>query len=84
MFRCVSPIKSNTRNFISNSSFINMNKEGDLSQNINFGLGLNESNGFRKVNKNIFNDFPSDINSVLSTHNFFDKKLGLGGWPNLN
>ena len=83
MFRCVSPIKSNTGHMINNSSFINLNKEGDISQNniFNFGGGLNESNGFKRTNKNFFNDRPSDINSVLSTHNFLERKMGLGIYP---
>ena len=86
MFRCVSPIKSNAKHMISNSSFINLNKEGDLSKNnnINFGNGLNESNMIRKINKNKFNDFSLDINSVLSTNNFFEKKLANGNWSNAN
>ena len=90
IFRCVSPIKSNTQHRITSSSFINMNKE-DFSQNNNnifFSGVLNESNGFRKVNKNIFSEFPSDINSVLSTQNFFEKKMGMGmgigPWSNIN
>jgi len=89
MFRCVSPIKSNTHHMMSNSSFININKEGDFSQINNKILGsLNETSGFRKVTKNIFNEFPSNINIVLSTNNFLDRKtgigMGMGGWSNLN
>ena len=84
MFRCVSPIKSNAKHIINNSSFINI-KEGDISQNniINFGGGLNESNGFRRVNRNFFNDHPSDINSILSTNNYFEKKMGIASVPQI-
>ena len=82
MFRCVSPIRSNTKHMLSNSSFINI--KDDMSQNNVLSYGtLNESNGFRRPNKNIFNDYPSDINSILCTNNFKDKKLGFGGLPSL-
>ena len=87
MFRCVSPIKNHNKHMISNSSFINMNKEGDISQNNMFNAfgALNESNGFKRANKNIFNERPSDITSILSTHNFMEKKMGMGigAWPGI-
>ena len=86
VFRCVSPIKSNARHLINSNSFATLNKERDLSKNNNIilGGGLNESNIVRKINKNKFNDFSLDINSVLSTNNFFDKKLSNGIWSNVN
>ena len=86
VFRCVSPIKSNARHLINSISFATLNKERDLSKNNNIilGGGLNESNIVRKINKNKFNDFSLDINSVLSTNNFFDKKLSNGIWSNVN
>ena len=84
MFRCVSPIKSNAKHMISNNSFINL-KEGDISQNniINFGGGFNESNRFRRVNRNFFSDYPSDINSILSTNNYLEKKMGVTQIPQI-
>ena len=86
IFRCVSPIKSNNRHMMTNNSFMNMNKEVDISKNNFVGGGtLNESVGFRKMNKNIFSDRPSDINSVLSTNEFMKKKIDMRGMPpNIN
>ena len=86
IFRCVSPIKSNNRHMMTNNSFMNMNKEVDISKNNFLGGGtLNESVGFRKMNKNIFSDRPSDINSVLSTNEFMKKKIDMRGIPpNIN
>ena len=75
IFRCVSPIKVNTRPMMINNSF---NNEGDISKNNYVGGGggvFNESAGFRKINKNnIFGDRPSDINSMISTNDFIKKK----------
>ena len=86
IFRCISPIKSNNRHMMTNNSFMNMNKEVDISKNNFVGAGtLNESVGFRKMNKNIFSDRPSDINSVLSTNEFMKKKIDMRGMPpNIN
>ena len=66
MFRCVSPIKS--------IPYID-NKENDNSGN-NI-KNINDSTLYRKVSKNMFNEF-SDINSVMTmnTNNIFgDKKF---------
>ena len=73
-----------SKHIINNSSFINI-KEGDLSQNniINFGGGLNESNAFRRINRNFINDYPSDINSILSANNYLDKKMGITSMPQI-
>ena len=85
IFRCVSPIKVNTRQMMINNSF---NNEGDISKNNYVGGGggvFNESAGFRKINKNnIFGDRPSDINSMISTNDFIKKKIQNSVGLNIN
>ena len=85
IFRCVSPIKVNTRPMMINNSF---NNEGDISKNNYVGGGggvFNESAGFRKINKNnIFGDRPSDINSMISTNDFIKKKIQNSVGLNIN
>ena len=85
IFRCVSPIKVNTRQMMINNSF---NNEGDISKNNFVGGGggvFNESAGFRKINKNnIFGDRPSDINSMISTNDFIKKKIQNSVGLNIN
>ena len=91
IFRCVSPLKVNTRQMIINNSFNNINNinnDGDISKNNYIGGGggvLNESAGFRKINKNnIFTERPSDINSILSNNDFLKKKIQSGGVLSIN
>ena len=85
IFRCVSPIKVNTRPMIINNSF---NNDGDISKNNFVGGGggvFNESAGFRRINKNnFFSDRPSDINSIISTNDFIKKKIQNGVGLNIN
>ena len=85
IFRCVSPIKVNTKQMMINNSF---NNEGDISKNNYVGGGggvFNESAGFRKINKNnIFGDRPSDINSMISTNDFIKKKIQNSVGLNIN
>ena len=85
IFRCVSPIKVNSRQMMINNSFIN---DGDISKNNYVGGGggvFNESAGFRRINKNnIFSDRPSDINSIMSTNDFIKKKIQNGVGLNIN
>ena len=71
-FRGVSPLKSNNY-FTEINNYIN--KENDIIP-INLKNNyINESNIFRKINKNIFNDNNTDKNNIDSTNYFINKNL---------